>query len=89
MVDPVLINIPVGQWVKVATDVTSGMIYPIDTDPVYSQTYRDTGGAAPANGDLSEAVNLPLEGARIRSGAGVDVYIAVTSNDAGSVRVDL
>jgi len=90
MADPVVTAIPVDVWTKVATNVTTGMIYPLKTGGiVHVQTIRDTGGGAPTNGDLSEAVPIPDEGAAINSSAGIDVYIAVVGDVAGSVRADL
>ncbi len=48
MSDPIFVDCPEGEWTKVATDVTSGQVHKVSKTPnVYSQTYRDTGGAAP------------------------------------------
>jgi hypothetical protein len=93
MTDPAVTAIPINVWTKIATNVTSGQVWPLGrnqtTKVKYVQTYRDTGGAAPTNGDLSEAVDLPYDGLPISASAGIDVYVAVTGTVAGSVRVDL
>ena len=53
------------------------------------QTTRATGGSAPTNGDLSEGKLIPFEGSIISSSSSIDVYVAVSGDVAGSVRVDL
>lgn len=86
MADPAVVDCPKGVWTKVATNVTTGLVHILKTDPsAYYQTYRDTGGAAPA--DLSDAVpfDSPLQ---ISASAGIDVYVQPNGED-GSVRVGL
>ena len=86
MADPVVVTCPKDVWTKVATNVTTGLIHILKTDPdAYYQTYRDTGGAAPV--DLSDAVpfDSPLQ---ISASAGIDVYIQPNGED-GIVRVGL
>jgi len=90
MANPVVFTIPVSTWVKVATAVFVGNILPIEADGKYLYTYRMTGGAAPTNGDYSDAKELAYEGGIIQSSAAIDVYVAVTdATDDGHVRVDL
>jgi len=88
MANPVTVACPAGQWTKVATNQTSGLVHIMNIEPdAYYQTYRDTGGAAPT--DLSDAVvfgkTAPLA---ISASAGIDVYIWCVGA-AGKVRVDL
>jgi hypothetical protein len=89
MADPVLIDIPVGQWIKVATNVITGAVLPRISNTLYLQTIRDTGNAAPVDGDLSEGKELPYCGATIADVTPRDVYIAVKGSNPGQVRVDL
>ena len=86
MSDPVITPCPANKWTKVATNVTSGIVHIMSTDPSeYVQTYRDTGGSVPTT--LADGVSFetPL---LISALAGIDVYIR-PSGRAGSVRVDL
>jgi hypothetical protein len=86
MANPVLVACPEGQWTKVATNVTAGVIHILSTAPEkYTQTYRDTAGAAPTT--LAEAVPFKEE-LNISASAGIDVYIWPIGA-AGNVRVDL
>ncbi len=77
-------------WTKVATNVTAGMVYVMNTGPQYLQTWRTTGGAAPTDGNPDEGVgmNEDLEGNEISAPAAIDVYVYCV-NAAGSVRVDV
>lgn len=88
MANPLPIDIPAGAWVKVADNVTSGVIYRMKTGPIYKQTYRTAGEAAPA--DLSDSAILfdGCNSAEISAQAAIDVYV-YCQNDAGKVRVDL
>ena len=89
MADPILVDIPKNAWLKVATAVTSGMIHIKNSTPVYYQTYRDTGGAAPVG--LTEIVRLAeMSGgsAEIASTSPIDVYIYALDYD-GKIRLDL
>ena len=86
MADPVITACPVDVWTKVATNVTTGFVHILKTDPDrYLQTYRDTGAAAPANNDGAVPFDTPLP---ISASAGIDVYIQPVGK-LGSVRVDL
>lgn len=86
MATPVLIDCPEGQWTKVATNVTAGVIHIVSYDPEkYLQTYRDTTGAAPTT--IAEGVWFKDE-LNISASTGIDVYVW-TINKAGTVRVDL
>ena len=89
MANPVFYDIPVSQWIKVATGVTVGNILPLYKDADYVYTLRVTGGAAPTDGDLSEAKELQYDGAIIQASSAIDVYIAVRGTDDGRVRADL
>jgi len=89
MADPVVTAIPLSTWVKVATNVTTGSILPLDKSALYLQTIRATGNPAPTNGDYSDAKELDYEGAIIQASAAIDVYVAVYGSQAGSVRADL
>jgi hypothetical protein len=90
MADPVLIEIPVGVWTKVATGVVTGTVLPVLNGPQYVYTLRDTGNAPPSAGDYTEAKRLPWEGKEISASAPIDVYVSVSAgSDPGKVRVDL
>lgn len=92
MANPVITPIPVGQWVKVISAATAGSIWPVknlSSDGWYVSTLRDAAGPAPTNGVLTEAKELPWSGTILSSSISRDVYVAVTGQTAGSVRVDL
>lgn len=85
MANPVLTDCPAGQWTKVATNVTAGVIHIVSYDPEkYLQTYRDTAGVAPTT--IAEGVWFKDQ-LDIAASAGIDVYIWPI-NKAGKVRVD-
>lgn len=86
MANPTLIDCPEGQWTKVATNVTTGVIHTINEAPAkYTQTYRTAGDTAPST--FSEAA--PFENELIvSSSVGIDVYIWPLGT-AGKVRVDV
>jgi hypothetical protein len=86
MANPVIVVCAADTWIKVATDVTSGVIWAYDNPGHLIQTYRPTGDAAPVSD--SEGVNLILPGEEISSLSGIDVYV-MSKNKTGSVRVDL
>jgi hypothetical protein len=94
MSDPVIINCPADVWTKIATNVTTGMIWVTNVKPRgYKFTYRDSGNPAPT--DDTDAIIFPSTstdetnpGMRISASAGIDVYIK-PANEAGQVRVDL
>ena len=100
MADPSVKTIQEWVWLKVATNVVTGMIHRLNAQIDYYQTYRLTGGGAPT---APTAGTLPTEAAKmftdvqeepIRALAGIDVYIMgadrddTTSNE-GSIRVDV
>lgn len=87
MADPAIVACTKDTWVKVATNVTAGMVHLLSSAPnQYSQTYRMTGEAAPTT--LPEAVVLEQVSTAISAPAAIDVYI-YAHGAAGSVRVDL
>lgn len=85
MADPVLVPCPKGQWTKVATNVTTGIIDLKNTTPVL-QTYRMTGNAAPSG----QAEGVQIDGTRlgISNTAAIDVYLYPIAIDI-VVRVNL
>jgi len=86
MANPALIDCPEGQWTKVATDVTSGVIHTISDAPAkYTQTYRATGDAAPTT--IAEAVPFKDE-LIISASVGIDVYVW-PQGAAGKIRAGL
>ena len=86
MANPVLVACPEGQWTKVATNVTVGVINVTNEAPAkYVQTYRLTGDPAPA--DFTEAVPFEDE-LLISSSSAIDVYIW-PQEEAGEVRVNV
>ena len=99
MADPVVTSIAQGVWVKVATAVTCGMLNQIAFGFDYYQTYRDTGGAAPAaivdTKVPEEAVPMFQQNTQeiIASTVGIDIYVCCWNKDnkiavPGRVRVD-
>ena len=90
MANPVIINCPANEWVKIATNVVSGQIHKKTEAPQeYLYTYRETGDPEPT--DKEEGVLLFIGNVVseiIKNSSGIDIYIyPVTS--AGKVRVDL
>lgn len=87
MANPVIVPItPVDTWVKVATNVTTGMIHILDVEPDrYLWTYRVTAGPVPTNDTEIVPFNPALQ---ISASAGIDVYVK-TKGKVGSVRADL
>ena len=96
MADPQVINIPEWAWLKVATNVNTGVITRLDSTVYYYQTYRETGEAAPPaptppSGDdrgiiPEEAVRLfdRSNQAQISAVAPIDVYIMCQNPDLDS-----
>lgn len=91
MADPAIFDIPIEVWTKIATSVKRGNILPLKnlSSGGYVQTIRDTGNAAPTNGDYTEAKDFDFSGGIISSSIAIDVYVSVTGEVAGKVRVDL
>lgn len=86
MANPTIKNCTADTWVKVATNVTAGLVHMIDKKPsMYLHTYRMTGNAAP----LSRVGGVVCDQTEIiEASAEIDVYIYAVKN-AGKVRVDL
>jgi hypothetical protein len=91
MPEPVFVDCPADQWTKVATGVTTGIIWKvIDTEYLY--TYRLTGESAPtleSDGvrvfrDDDESDNQ----VQIQAGELIDVYLWA-KNSNGRIRADL
>jgi hypothetical protein len=90
MADPAVIPCPADTWVKVVTNVVTGLIWRMTVGPQYYHTYRLTGTAAPT--DLTDAVpifrNEESDYEQISANEGIDVYIYARGK-AGKVRVDV
>ena len=89
MADPVFVNIPAGEWTKIATNVVTGQVHKVLSIPVYMQTYRLTGGGAPTL--LTDGVLAFANGAvtdQVSASAAIDVYLWCVGS-AGRVRVDI
>lgn len=85
MPDPVVVPCPADVWTEVATNVMSGVIHALSTEPrQYLQTYRLAASAAPTDNDDAVPFTGPLQ---ISNSAAIDVYIQAVGK-AGSVRVD-
>jgi len=86
MADPATVSCPADAWTKVASAVTTGQVWILDTTPRYVQTYRTAGNPAPTD----DALAGPFQGESmlISAGAPIDVYIKPRGS-AGKVRVDL
>jgi hypothetical protein len=90
MADPVLVDIPVNKWTKVASSVVTGTILPLKSDAHYVYTLRDAGGGSPTDGVYLEAKEFDYAGEEISSSVPIDVYMSVARGSAaGKVRVDL
>ncbi len=87
MADPVVTDIAQGEWVIVATAITCGMLDQIARGFDYYQTYRDTGGSAPATivaTDVpEEAVPMFQQNSQeiIASSVAIDVYVCCWNKD--------
>ena len=89
MANPIIVSCTVDTWVKVATNVTSGMIHKrTKKNSIYLQTYRETGDPAPT--DINEGVELFItsDSVGISSDTNIDVYIRCIG-ETGSIRVDV
>lgn len=90
MANPVWVDCISGQWIKVATAVTSGVVHKHETIAAqYLQTYKLTGEAAPTL--ITEGVRA-FEGKLIEEighSVAIDVYIWVVGDIDGRVRVDV
>jgi hypothetical protein len=74
MADPAIVSVPQGAWTKVATNITSGWVHILDSDGYdVLQTYRTTGGTAPAGKE--EGVAIKDGNAQISAYSGIDVYL--------------
>jgi hypothetical protein len=91
MADPAIFDIPIEKWTKVATSVKRGNILPLKniSSGGYVQTIRDTGNPTPTDGDYTEAKDFDFAGGIISSAVAIDVYVSVTGDVPGEVRVDL
>lgn len=91
MVNPTIIPIPINVWTKVATNVKEGAVLPLTriASGGYLQTTRVSGDQAPTDGDESEGKTIPWDGASVKTKLAIDVYITVTGEKPGRVRVDL
>jgi hypothetical protein len=94
MANPLVISTTANQWQKVASGVTSGFLWIVDSSPDYKFTYRMYNDATPVT--LSEAVVLPLPGYLINQDVAepIDIYIYTerktgTLTDAGRLRLDV
>lgn len=86
MANPVIVAVAADQWVKVATNVTSGTVHTLGpTDGEWYQTYKLTGEAAPID---DPEVKLVQPSQSIDALVAIDVYIYHKS-ESGRVRVDL
>jgi hypothetical protein len=93
MADPAIVACTAGQWTKVATNQTAGVIHILtgNTGQIWLQTYRATGGGAPTlrtEGVVFGKDTLSKQTETINAAAGVDVYVWPDLHD-GSVRVDV
>lgn len=89
MANPTFIDCLEEVWIKVATNVTTGLIHKVDLSPYgYLQTYRDTGGAAPTLKSEGVPAFEKSRTEEISSVNNIDVYL-YSLKDRGRVRVDL
>lgn len=85
---PSIVSCPVDAWTKVATNVTAGMIYVKNSGPIYLQSWRETGEAAPTLESEGVGMDETEAGNEIKIDRAIDVYV-MCLNAAGSVRVDV
>lgn len=85
---PTIVSCPVDVWTKVATSVTAGMIYTMNSGPIYLQSWRETGVAAPTLESEGVGMDETAVGNEIKIDRAIDVYV-MCLNSAGSVRVDV
>jgi len=87
MADPSLVTLTANTWVKVATNVTAGIIQNRLTDNQVYHTYRMTGNTAPIGTAEGILWNTDLD-LVIKSDYGIDVYL-YSVGVAGKVRVNV
>jgi len=86
MASPNVIALPAGEWTKVATSVTHGIVDRMSgASPALMVTYRMNGEAAPE--DLADASLWDGDQLVIQAPAGIDVYFYASGEVAGSVKV--
>jgi hypothetical protein len=87
MANPVVIPTTANTWVKVATAVTTGFLWIIDTSAEYKFSYRMTGDATSVT--LAEAVVFPRPGYMINqpSDEPIDIWI-YTERKTGPLTAD-
>lgn len=94
MADPAFIDLPSDEWTKIATNVTTGQVHLVNTDPnIIKHTYRDNGSAddplvTDPNGLTGTPVFVGTIIEQIQSSVGIDVYLFPVKK-ASRVRVDL
>lgn len=87
MANPVVVPCPADAWTKVATAITSATVKKLNVRPnIYLETYRVTGGAAPADKTGANPIDATGE-LNVASAVAIDIYIQPVGA-AGSVRVD-
>ena len=88
MASPNVIALPAGEWTKVATNVTHGVIDRLSgASPAIQATYRMNREAAPE--DLADASLMDGDQIIIQAPAGIDVYLYASGETAGSVKVSV
>lgn len=81
MANPGNVSLTADTWVKVATNVTHGVIDKrSEQRPAILQTYRTSGQAAPAT--AAEGILWDTTQAVIEASAGIDVYLMAVGEDA-------
>lgn len=85
MANPITVDCPQDEWVKVATNVRTGAVKAIITGLGYMQTYRKSGELPPT--DETDAYDFK-DVLKINDSIGIDVYIKAKTKD-GKVRVDV
>jgi hypothetical protein len=85
MVNPNLVSVTKGSWVKVATNVTNLGVWVVNNGANYTWTYRNTGDAAPTLAE--ERVRMPYPGKHFAANAAFDLYIWCDLED-GRLRLD-
>jgi len=89
MANPTTVSCTQNTWVKVATNVKTGMIHKrTKKRSTYLQTYRLTGEAAPTNRNEGIEAFSKCGSISIGSDVEIDVYIMCLGT-TGSVRVDV
>jgi hypothetical protein len=86
MANPEVIDCSENVWNKVATAVTNCQVKAVSPSVELLLTIRDTGDAAPDNGETEEGVELTVFGLVIQDTNAKDVYVW-TATDGAQVRV--